>query len=258
MHKSNLCLHTGASNVSREQIVAVPVPQRTRTWVPLPHHKLLEGVEGQLQQAGLTVASEAHGLTKDGNRYFGLLQVNSGVADQDFGLVVGIRNSHDRSFPAGIACGAAVFICDNLSFVSEIRLARRHTTNIERDLPNLIQRAVGQLGDNRLTQQDRFEKYQQHELTDAAAHDLVVRALDTAVLPVTLVPDVLREWREPRHSEFRTCGKTAWRLFNAVTECLKGGLGALPRRTQALHGLLDNACGLSVTSKYGELNRCDG
>lgn len=41
-------------------------------------------------------------------------------------------------------------------------------------------------------------------------------------------------------------GKTAWRFFNAATEGLKGNLPALPRRTQALHGLLDAECGLAV------------
>jgi hypothetical protein len=35
-------------------------------------------------------------------------------------------------------------------------------------------------------------------------------------------------------------------LFNAFTEILKGNLGALPRRTQALHGLMDAACGLVI------------
>jgi hypothetical protein len=63
------------------------------------------------------------------------------------------------------------------------------------------------------------------------------------VVPVTKIPDVLREWRETRHPEFRQ-GLTGWRLFNAFTEGLKGQLDYLPRRTQALHGLLDVACGV--------------
>jgi len=43
-------------------------------------------------------------------------------------------------------------------------------------------------------------------------------------------------------------GKTVTEgLFNAFTEALKGNLDALPRRTQALHGLLDAACGLAAS-----------
>jgi hypothetical protein len=245
MHKANLMLHTGARTVDPAQIAAVAVPPRTRTWVPVAHHRLLAGVRSSLEGAGLSVVHEAHGLTGDGARYFGLLQVANGHNPDDFGLVVGLRNSHDKSFPAGLAVGAAVFVCDNLSFSGEVRLARKHTAHVERDLPQLIDRAVGQLGDLRRTQEGRFRAYKGRELADREAHDLVIRALDARVLPVTKLPDVLREWREPRHPEFRQ-GRTAWRLFNAFTEALKGHLGELPRRSPALHGLLDAACGLAV------------
>lgn len=245
MVKSNLCLHAGARSASRDQVAAVPTPARTASWVPIPHGRLLAGVQESLARAGLSVVSEAHGLTRDGGRYFGLLQVANGHTSDDFGIVVGLRNSHDKSFPAGLVLGARVFVCDNLSFSGEVKLARKHTAHVERDLPQLIDAAVGRLGDLRRSQEKRFLAYKDHELSDAAAHDLIVRSLDARVLPVTRLPGVLAEWRSPRHTEFRE-GRTAWRLFNAFTECLKGNLGALPRRTQALHGLLDAACGLAA------------
>jgi hypothetical protein len=245
MNRINLCLHCGSRSVPRDQVSTVITPPRTSSWVPIPHARLLDGVQSSLQRAGLSVVSEAHGLSRDGNRYFGLLQVANGHANEDFGLVVGLRNSHDKSFPAGLVVGASVFVCDNLSFSGEIRLARKHTVHVERDLPQLIDRAVGRLGDLRRSQEQRFSAYKDHELSDSAAHDLLIQALDARVLPITRIPDALREWREPRHTEFRA-SKTAWRFFNAFTEVMKGNLDALPRRTQALHGLLDATCGLAV------------
>src|SRR5205823_2730797 len=118
-------------------------------------------------------------------------------------------------------------------------------------LPQLVERAVGRLADLRDRQQHRFAAYKAHELSDRGAHDLIVRALDARVVPVTKIPDVLAEWREPRHPEFRQ-GKTGWRLFNAFTEVLKGNLDLLPKRTQALHGLLDTACGLVLPGAAAE------
>ena len=47
---------------------------------------------------------------------------------------------------------------------------------------------------------------------------------------------------KPNHPEFED--RNAWSLFNAFTEELKGNLIALPKRTQALHGLLDGHCGV--------------
>ena len=127
MQKSNLILHTGAHPVQREQLAAIVTPPRTSSWVPISHGHLVDGIQGSLERAGLTVITEAHGLTRDGNRYFGLLQVANGHNPDDFGLVVGVRNSHDKTFPAGLVVGASVFVCDNLSFSGEVKLARKHT-----------------------------------------------------------------------------------------------------------------------------------
>jgi hypothetical protein len=244
--RTNLMLHAGASKVDREQLDAVLTPDATKTWTPIPHNRLLNGVQETLNRAGLTTTSEAHGLTKDGNRYFGLLQVQN-PTDKDFSLVVGLRNSHDKKFPAGLVIGAAVFVCDNLSFSGEVKLSRKHTRRINDDLPQLIERAVGKLGDLRRTQEQRFNAYKNTMVSDRQAHDIVVRALDAQVVPVTKVPDVLQQWRDPNHPEF--IEGNAWSLFNAFTETLKGNLDALPKRTQALHGILDAECGIFNVSK---------
>ncbi len=207
---------------TRDEVARVTTPGRTRSWFPIPHTTLLDGVQAALERAGLRVTHESHGLGRDGNRLFSLLKVSDGTDPGDFELTLGVRNSHDRTYPDGLVIGATVFVCDNLSFSGEIKLARKHTVHIARDLPQLIVGAVGRLGDLRRSQELRFARYKQHELSDAAAHDLLVQMLDARVLPVTKLPLALSEWRAPRHPEFRD-GKTAWRLFNAITESAKGG-----------------------------------
>ncbi len=246
---TGLMLHRGSNLVGREEVGRVATPDRTATWMPIPHAAFLDGVQSALERAGLKVSVEQHALAREGNRMFSLLRLTDGSDARDFALTVGVRNSHDRSFPAGLVIGASVFVCDNLSFSGEVKLARKHTVHIARDLPQLIDVSVGKLGDLRRSQQARFDAYKQHELTDTAAHDLLVQVLDARVLPITKIPLALKEWRTPRHPEFREGGKTAWRLFNAVTEAAKGGdIQILPRRTQALHGLLDAACGLATVA----------
>ena len=251
--KANLCLHAGASAVERGQLALVRTPERTATHVPIPHDRLLDGIIGSLEANHLTVVNESHALGKDGNRYFGLLQVVNGNNHDDFGMVIGVRNSHDKTFPAGIVVGAQVFVCDNLSFSGEIKLARKHTVYVERDLPMLIQRAMGRLTDQRGKQEQRFASYKATEFSDGQAHDLIIRALDAQVLPVTKIPHVLQEWRNPSHPEFASNGKTAWRLFNGFTEAAKGNLDFLPRRTQALHGLMDIACKVDGVPSIAEI-----
>ncbi len=242
----DLILHCGARHVERKVVEQAATPPPSETWVPVPHHRLLEQVESTLIGNGMTVANQANALWNDGQRYFGLMEVVNGETHDDYALVIGLRNSHDKTFPAAIALGSAVFVCDNLAFSAEVTIARRHTRFIERDLPRVVHTAVGRLADLRGKQDERIRHYKDTEISDPAAHDLVIRAVDANVLPVTQVPAVLEEWRKPSHEEFAEA-KTLWRFHNAMTEIWKGrNLAALPSRSQALHGLLDSVCGLAV------------
>jgi hypothetical protein len=112
------------------------------------------------------IVSEAHGLTHDGNRYFGMLQVVNGHGHEDYSMVVGVRNSHDRTFPAALALGSGVFVCDNLAFRGEVKLARKHTRFIDRDLPLLVNRAVGLLGAHRQGLDLQIAAYKQQEVAE--------------------------------------------------------------------------------------------
>src|SRR5207249_7085786 len=140
---------------------------------------------------GLSIVNQAHSVTHDGLRYFGLMEIQNGVIHQDYAWVLGLKNSHDKSFPAGIVAGANVLVCDNLSFSGEIKIARKHTRFIVRDLPGLVSGAVGQLSDRWHAQAERINAYRGHELTDVQAHDLVIRALDNRAITVTQVPTIL-------------------------------------------------------------------
>lgn len=250
MSKCNLILHCGAEKVERAQIDEVITPAATRTWQPVSHESLITKVTRGLDNAGYQVTNEAHALSKGGDRYFGLFQIEpnredlTSLVSPDYSLVLGLRNSHDKTFPAALVLGAQVFVCDNLSFSGEIKLARKHTRYIERDLPSVIGRACGQLADKYAKDSQRFEAYKHVELGDRDAHDLIIRALDNGAVCGSQVTKVLSEYRTPRHPEFAE-GKTVWRLYNAFTEVAKeNSLFALPKRTQSLHGILGSHVGI--------------
>ena len=117
-----------------------------------------------------------------------------------------------------------------------------------RDLSWIVSEAVGQLPVLFADQSQTFTTYRQTLLTDKQAHDLVIRCFDRGGLNSSDIVSVLREWREPRHPQFAEGGKTAWRLFNAATETIKGDLWRLPARTRAIHQVLDEECGISSGS----------
>ena len=241
----NLILHCGAQAVELDQVRSVKTPRATSTWQPIPHHQLIQTVQRTLATTKLTIGTQAHSLTHDGARYFGLMEIHGRKTSEDYCWVLGLRNSHDKTFPAGIVAGASVFVCDNLSFSGEVQFARKHTRFINRDLPQLTERAIGLLLAKWHDQDKRIEAYKVHEVSEEAAHDLVVRSVDVGVCANSYIPQVLKEWREPKHRAFES--RNAWSLFNAFTETLKrGNLGELPKRTLALHALLDVHVGLGL------------
>jgi hypothetical protein len=212
--------------------------------MPIPHATLVEQVESALTNQGLRIVEQGHALAAGGTRYFGFLQVANGQASNEYAYVVGLRNSHDQSFPAGLVVGANCFICDNLSFNGEIKIARRHTSRIREDLPILTTRAVGMLSDKWNTMDQRIAAYREHEMGDALVHDFIIRAMDGGACTPAQIPRIVNEWRNPRHPEFAE-NRTAWRLFNAFTEIGKeSSLWALPKRTINLHAMLDAEVGL--------------
>ncbi len=240
----NLILHCGAHHVELKDVRKVKTPAATESWCPIPHADLISTVQKTLKSTRLTIGTQAHSLSHEGQRYFGLMEIHGQKNSDDYCWILGLRNSHDKTFPAGIVAGASVFVCDNLSFSGEIKFARRHTRFINRDLPQLVSRSIGLLLEKWHDQDKRIAKYKEAEISDTDAHDLIIRAVDVGACSNRLIPPVLHEWREPRHDAFE--GRNVWSLFNAFTESLKdGNLAELPKRTEALHGLLDTHVGLS-------------
>ena len=240
----NLVLHCGAQAADLNEVSRVTTPAATESWQPIPHHQLIQTVQRTLATTRLTIGTTAHSLSHDGMRYFGLMEVHGQKNSDDYCWVLGLRNSHDKTFPAGIVAGASVFVCDNLSFSGEVKFARKHTRFINRDLPQLTERAIGLLMAKWHHQDQRIEAYKTAEITDTEAHDFIIRATDVNVCSNRLIPAILHEWREPRHDAFEP--RNVWSLFNSFTEALKdGNLAELPKRTEALHGLLDVAVGLN-------------
>jgi len=236
--RCNLMLHCGAHAVERKDLSRVIRPEATETWYPLDHTHVLEEVETQIRDSGLEIISEAHALSHNDNRYFGLIQVHRQFnCNDDYTGVVGVRNSHDKTFPAGVVAGSQVFVCDNLAFSGEIKFGRKHTRFIERDLPELVAEAIGTLNSEWVTMDRRIEAYKDKRITDLRAHDIMVKSIDAQIVPVTVLPRLLQEWRVPKYQSF--ADRTVWSLFNAFTEVLKGNLNQLPMRTERLHRLMD-------------------
>jgi hypothetical protein len=74
----------------------------------------------------------------------------------DYTDTVGLRNSNDRTFPIGIAFGSRVFVCDNLAFIGDQVIRRKHTVKAKRELPGLVKEIVQPLQAQRIAQNGKL------------------------------------------------------------------------------------------------------
>ncbi len=250
--KVNLSICGGNHNlVDCDQVVNVPTPpveyrkkenangERAISYQPVSHHSLVDQTKNRLAENGFTIQDEVHSLARSDQHYFGLFAVDHpNRVNTDRGCVIGIRNSHDKTFPAGLCAGDAPFVCDNLIFTNTIKLARRHTRNILNDLDFTINRALGKLFGFWNSQDARIEAYKDMSIGNVLANDLIVKAVQAKALPKTKILDVVNQWQSSDHVEFKDRNVNS--LYNAFTEVYKGNLIALPNRSEALHSLLDS------------------
>src|SRR5262249_27901117 len=136
----------------------------------------------------------------------------------EYGFAIGLRTGNDRSLSLQLICGLRVSVCDNMSFSGDfLALRRKHTAGLSLDvLDPALDRIEAQFG--RLDHQ--IEAWKNRPLFDARAKLLLYEAFVTArVAPLRLLPAAVRFYFQPVHVEFTP--RTAWSLYNAVTETLK-------------------------------------
>jgi len=229
-----LTLHAGARAVSYDELRASPTPTPTDSHLPVPHHEIVELARYTLGFYGHEIAEEHHALMPDGMRYFGLMTLRSAYGS--YTDVIGLRNSHDKSFPIGIAFGSRVFVCDNTAFSGEHVIRRKHTAKAKRELPGLVADIIAPLRAMRIAQNKQFLAYQHTPIGDAQADHAILKMFRQGIISLQRIGDVLKEWNEPSHD---WGNKTAWRLFNAATLALAGKAIERPALTEQVHQIID-------------------
>ena len=232
-----LMLHTGGEAIAYDALRALPVPQATASHVPIPHHSVVDMVKYSLGFFGHELLEEHHATTPDGMNYFGVLSLRSPYGD--YTDMVGLRNSHKKQFPIGIAIGSRVFVYDNLAFNADHVIKRKHTANAKRDLPGLVAEVIEPLGEARKAQALTFDRYKALPLTDDLADQGIMWMYRRGVINLTRIGDVLKAYEEPPHD---WGNKTPWRLFNAATFALTGRVAENPTVTRQLHDVIDGVC----------------
>src|SRR4051794_3065831 len=117
-----LILHRGGQEVDYGYLRELELPPATPTHTPIEHWRVIDLVRHSLTYHGHEIVEEHYAVAEENQRFFGLLSLRSPYGH--YSDTVALRNSHDKSFPVGIAFGSRVMVCDNLAFIGETTVRR--------------------------------------------------------------------------------------------------------------------------------------
>jgi len=209
--------HVDTDIVSRAELQALPAPEATATFKPIPHIELVDMLEIVLRRSRIRIEEERFALRRDGSVLFGVFQLTYGETE-DGRAALGLRTANNRTMSIQLCAGLSVFVCDNLVFRGDmIALRRKHTSglNLRTELAGAVMRFQEHFG--RLAAEVEILKKQ--ALQDVEAKALIHDAFAGGLMPVRFLPEVSHAYFEPEISEFEP--RTAWSLHNPFTGVAK-------------------------------------
>jgi len=225
---ATLCAHSGAVKVLRGDLIHVPTPPRTLTFMPVPHSTLIDHIENNLTSRGFGIMNSEFAIQEGkldgkalvGAKLFATLTLKHQTHD-DFAFALGLRAANDKSMAIELVAGCKVFVCDNMALCGEADLLwRKHTSGLDRyTLRNAValgvQKAIARFGSfdaNIAMLKERF-------ITDTEAKANIFDAVVKGVIPQAFLPKVGQMYFEPPHAEFQP--RNMWSLHNAYTEVFR-------------------------------------
>ena len=212
----NLLLHCGADKVRRSDLMQIPMPIQTRSYKPVSHVHIAELIADEAYNRNYSIASEEYGLSKDGQKMFGLFKFHHNNHPEHT-RCLGFRNSYDKTLAVGLTVGLSVLVCDNLCFGGETTINRKHTSGIE--IEELIPEAFNSLSGQFQRLEENVEKLKYDYMPISSAKLKIVKAAEEKAIPSCDILSVLQEYKSPKYEDFSN--KNSWSLYNAFTEIAK-------------------------------------
>jgi hypothetical protein len=232
-----LLLRHGES-ATLEELQTIPIPNSTKTFVPVPHHELAVLLRDLAEKflPGFVYLKSQYGLAQDGQQMFGFHTFKN--SDEELGLSIGFRNSLNKTLSAGVVVGSNILVCSNLMLVGDITILRKHTPNVRQDLERLAVTAIYDSYSKFIQAQQSANLMKKVPLSNDDGFRLLGSLYGANVVSTRQIPVVKREWIEPSHEAFQ--GRTLWSFYNACTEALKSlPPGSIMEKHIQLHQFLN-------------------
>lgn len=203
--------------------MSAAIPARTDTYSPIAHSDFLEGLSRKIGENRMRITERKYYVNNNGNKLVGYYSIEDEnlETDPDFGIqmMMGFKNSYDKSMTAALAAGANVMICSNGMISGDmVRFTRKHTGTIFEELQEKFSEAVQTMRTGFARMVLEVDLMKEFELTPRQkAEVLGVMYFEEGLVTPNQLSVVKRELRHSEHFK----ENTVWDLYNNVTESLK-------------------------------------
>jgi hypothetical protein len=215
---ATLIAHRGTSKVDRDFLKTIPTPEATRTHQPIAHARIVDALIETLSFRHITVVRDEYAVSPDGNRLFGVLDLDFEFTGTRFSI--GIRNSNDKSLRLAMVVGFRVVVCDNMAFSGDFQpVLAKHSRKLE--LIDLISVGVDKIQRNFEPLKRQIKAWREYQLETKNAKEIIYDAFLNSKLglPRNLMPRVHELYFKPEVDDFKP--RTLWSLSNAFTSAFK-------------------------------------
>lgn len=203
-------------NLTELELFQVTVPPKTNSYSPVSHSFLINTLHEKIQGLGLDIQSRWYRTDAGGKKMIGQWQI--GMGDEEMRVLIGFKNSYDKSMSLGLAAGASIIVCENGMVSGEVSLIRRHTGSILDELNEKFDKIAKNF-------QATFAELQRDRdlmkgviLTPRNISEIMGRLYFEEELLTSVQLNIVKDQLE--NSEWFK-GDTSWDLYNHITFALK-------------------------------------
>ncbi len=201
----------------RTPALAVYVPEKTESYTPVPTKLIFDTVDRLADEFKLVICGEQHLLSERGQvqrlRFF----FSKG---EEFTKELVIVNSYNKSLALRAASGTNVYICSNGVIVGDIKIYRKHTGDVDKEVEGFIRECMTDMIEQQEMAQTNKKLFSQISVDNQFIGETLGRFFyEFEYLNTTQLNIVKKEFEKPTF-DYKVAPMSLWAFYQHVTYAL--------------------------------------
>lgn len=118
--------------MTRRDLNNIPVPEKTRTYVPISTSLIFDTIDTLAQEKGFDIRQEIFDIKMKGQQQ--KMRFVFDTNSDKFGFEIALINSYNKTISLRSGSGSTAYICWNLQTMAPFSIQEKHVSNVREDL----------------------------------------------------------------------------------------------------------------------------